>query len=483
MRRLCAFVVVSLLAAQASAQTTFYARGAFNGWSLDNPMTDLGGGHYQANLQFLGPNLSYEYKVADENWTNTLTQPGSNGLVYSNADGDVTINLYDSTSWSDGWLPNNARRVGYTDPGYFGWEIVGGFNGWPGGAFDPAYALTNQGNGLYSGQFAFNAGIYDFKFRGLVPQEIAPPNGVWNTTIGSDFGNTSGNNTFAVAANGDVWQFDLDLPNGRFRFFSTSQHGDFNADGNTDAADYVYWRDHTPGNAAKYNEWRANFGNKASWLAHGSFGADVALTDQGGGNYGTTLSGLTAGQAYDVSVLRSDAGAFFPASPSKITADLNGDIKLHYYKLDGASWGDGWSPANASRMGYDDPQQFGWEVIGSFNGWPGTNDPAYNLTDQGNGLYTGSFSMPTAGSYEFKFRKQGDWGTSIGVDFGNSAGNNNFTVANAGDLWNFELDLPHGKWRAYHPNAGLGAGEVPEPASIALVMMGLALSLGRKRRK
>lgn len=37
--------------------------------------------------------------------------------------------------------------------------------------------------------------------------------------------------------------------------------GDFNNDGKVNAADYVVWRKTMPGNSAKYNEWRANFGN------------------------------------------------------------------------------------------------------------------------------------------------------------------------------------------------------------------------------
>jgi hypothetical protein len=107
------------------------------------------------------------------------------------------------------------------------------------------------------------------------------------------------------------------------------------------------------------------------------------------------------------------------------------------------------------------------------------------LIDQGNGLYKGSFVMPTAGSYDFKFRHldaSNPWSTSIGDDFGNSAGNNSFTVAAGGDTWNFELDLTHGKWRAYHPASGLNAGQVPEPASLALAMLGLAF-MGLIRRR
>lgn len=482
MKRLFALLVVGLLSTQAAAQTTWYLRGDFNGWSTDNPMTDLGSGNYQAQITGLFANVSQQFKVATADWVTAY--PGNNAQLYTDASGNLTVNFFNNTTWTDGWLPNNTARVGYVDPQLFGWEIVGSFNNWP-GTFDPAYKLNSLGNGLYSGQFALNAGIYDYKFRGLVDQSTAPANGVWNTSIGNSFGNTSGNNTIAVQNNGDLWQFDLDLPNGRFRAFSVDQHGDFNGDGSTNAADYVVWRNNMPGNSAKYTEWRSNFGRSAnlSWLAHGTFGADVALTSQGNGNYSTTLSGLTAGTNYDVQILRSDASSQYPGSSAKIAADASGNINLHFKELSGATWADGWSPTNVNRFGYDDPHQFGWEVVGSFNGWPGAADPLYALTDQGNGLYTGSFAMPTAGTYAFKFRKQGSWDISIGNDFGNSASDNAFTVAANGDVWNFELDLPNGRWRAYHPSAGLGAGAVPEPSTIALMMVGLAFGFGRVRRK
>ena len=201
--------------------------------------------------------------------------------------------------------------------------------------------------------------------------------------LAADFSNGGGNNQFAVGTNGDIYRFDLDLPNGRWRVAPVSvfQHGDFNADGVTNAADYVWWRKNNSGNAAKYTEWRNNYGYQAvlTWVAHGSFGNDVTLTDQGGGNYTTSLTGLTPGTGYDVQVLRSDASSHWPGSPAKITADASGNINLKFYQLSGASWGDGWQPDTLNRVGYVDPHQFGWEVVGAFNGWPDTEsgNPAY----------------------------------------------------------------------------------------------------------
>lgn len=482
MNRFLAAMLVALLAAPAMAQP-WYARGEFNGWSQDNIMTQdpMNPIHWTTTVGGLFANSGFQYKIAccgTDGWA--FGAPGGNGKVTSNSDnsagdgtGSITFHMWDQTTWNDGWYPNAERRVGYNDPLQYTWEVMGSFDGWSTGI-----PMVAQGNGVYSVDAPFNTGVYDFKFRKA---------GDWDINMGNNFANGSNNNQLSVASNGDTYRFELDLPNGRWRVspVSVNQYGDFNGDGFTNAADYVVWRNDMPTNSAKYTEWRSNFGHQTvlSWIAHGSFGADVTLTDQGGGVYGTTLTGLTAGTGYDVSVLRSDASSHFPGSPAKVTADASGNIDLKLYQLSGASWGDGWQPDNQSRFGYVDSQQFGWEVIGSFNGWPAVNDPAFNMTAQGNGLYTGSFAFATPGTFDFKFRKQGDWSTSIGNDFGNSAGNNSFTVANAGDTWNFELDLLHGKWRAYHP-AAVGAGAaVPEPTSVALVLMGLALGLGRVRRK
>ena len=138
----------------------------------------------------------------------------------------------------------------------------------------------------------------------------------------------------------------------------------------------------------------------------------------------------------------------------RVRANAAGEIDLNLHELTGTSWGDGWSPANTHRIGYDDHDEFNWDIMGSFNAWAA---PLVELTDQGNGLHTGSFTIDTPGSYDFKFRQAGDWNTSIGADFGNGAANAMLTSTTAGEVWNFELDLPNGRWRAYTGAASLGA--------------------------
>lgn len=496
------FLLLALLAVPAAAQT-WYARGEFNGWGLDNPMVvDPGDStHFTANLTGLFENSPYNWKVANDNWSIEMPGigPGNDARAYSDASGNLTLHMYNQTTWNDGYLPNNTRRVGYDDTHNFGWEIVGSFNGWP-GAPDPVYQLTDMGNGLYTGTFNMPAGGQAFKFRGLTATQ-------WDTSIGQYFRNSANDNTFLVGTAGDPWTFELDLPKGRFRYFTTAtpagQQGDFNKNGIVDAADYTVYRDNvgsttalpndssgTPVGTASYDNWKAHFGQGTliTWMArHTPTGAqtqipDTNFTNLGSGNYELNLTGLTPGDNYDFRSLKTDLSAALPGTVMRVRADASGNIGLKFYELQSASWGDGWSPSTSHRLGYVDPQQFGWDVIGSFNGW---SAPLLSLAAQGNGVYAGDYTFDTPGNYAFKFRHQDEtnpWNISIGEDFGNNAGNAQMSVASAGQTWRFELDLPNGRWRVFQTN--LAASGVPEPGSLLLLMLGICgvAAVGGRRR-
>ncbi len=479
MRSFFAAIVVLAAALPAAAQP-WYARGEFNGWDTSTPMVDQGGGHYTATISGLFPSspgaeIYNEFKVANADWS--INMPGSNAKVATDANGEIHLHLYDQTSWSDGWSPNNARRVGYDDPQMYGWDLAGTFNGWQ-ATPDPTYNLTSMGNGLYHGQFAMPAGDQSFKFR---------KQGDWTIAIGSDFGNTGADNSFKVWTAGDLWNFDLDLPNGRWRAYTDAPSPDLNNDNKVDARDYVIGRNNNWTTAGK-NVWKANYGygTAQDWYVRGSFNnfdSSTQMTNNGNGSYSAAVTGLTPGTDYTYRVTDIDSSVRVPAgngNDGKVPADANGEIHFNFYPLQGNNWNDGWSPDTVSRVGYQDSQQYDWEIMGSFNGW--TTPMA--LTDQGNGLHTGTFTFDAAGNYQFKFRKQGDWSTSIGDNFGNSAANiTGLNVTSNTEAWTFELDLPHGKYRFYHPAPVGAGGAVPEPTSVALVLFGLTLGLGRVRRK
>ncbi len=182
---------------------TFYARGDFNGWGLDNPMTYVGGVEYTVTIGGFSPGDMFEYKVATDDWS--INAPGSNGRIMANASGEFTLHFYNQDTWSDGWEPSNKLRVGYDDPGMFAWVVMGSFNGWSA----PVVTLTDMGNGLWVGDLVVaTPGTYEWKFR---------KEDNWDISIGDDFGNAAANNTYTTTVPNEVIHFELDLPNGRWR--------------------------------------------------------------------------------------------------------------------------------------------------------------------------------------------------------------------------------------------------------------------------
>lgn len=501
MRFLSSLILLAVVAVPAVAQPPWYARGEFNGWgtgSVQDPATpfpmvvDPGNPiHYTQTITGLFDNVAYPYKIAGgggDNWATSM--PTTDGRVTTNAAGEIKFQLWDQTTWNDGWFPNNTRRVGYDDHQQFDWEVIGSLNNWRGSATDVPIYMTELGNGLHQAKVALNAGNYEFKFRSKDS---------WDTSIGNNFGNGAGNNSFNVVSSGDEWTFELDLPNGRWRAFTDAvapiQVGDYNDNGIVDAADYTRWRNAVGTNTVlpndpvggtignqQYANWKTNFGEGVEdhWIVRSVTLGDKIPVAVGGGKYQLNIPGLTPGADHEFKVVRNDLSVSVPGSAMKVRANVDGEIDLNFYELPAGGFTDGWSPSNSPRVGYQDSEQFDWQLMGSYNGW--TGDSAFNLTDQGNGLHTGSFTFPV-GTHQFKFRQVDDWNTSVGNDFGNSADNNSITVTNASELWNFELDLPNGRWRAY---VGSGAGSVsavPEPSAVVMALAGLMLSLAAAPRR
>jgi hypothetical protein len=181
--------------------------------------------------------------------------------------------------------------------------------------------------------------------------------------------------------------------------------------------------------------------------ARGTFNdwGETPLNDDGDGTHSVTIGGLTAGTIYEFKIAENDWANNWPSGDNaKVVADPAGSITLHF-RPDVTL--DGWHP-QAARIGYDDPGH-GWEVMGSFNGW--ASDPVVTLTNQGNGLFEGAYVVATPGTYQFKFRKAGDWDIQYGAGQFNGSGDLQVITTEPNQSLTFRLDLPNGRWLAGDP--------------------------------
>ena len=190
------------------------------------------------------------------------------------------------------------------------------------------------------------------------------------------------------------------------------------------------------------------------------------MVSQGGGLYSATISG-TPGTRFDFKVANADWSSSWPGGDARTLYNSTGSATIYYRA---GSIADGWNPA-ADRIGYADPAQFGWDVMGSFNAWA---SPVTSLTPVGGGVYSANYLVPTAGTYTFKFREAGSWDISIGSDFRNPGGDCSAITTAANQTLNFLLDLPNGRW---------SAAVVPEPASLSLLAAGALLLLMRRHAR
>lgn len=202
MRRVFVFVAAAALAASALAQP-YYVRGDFNGWANNSdPMVDMGGGKWSYTIVNPSPNPT-EFKATVDDWS--YNAPGSNAKWLADTNGEINVNFFPNNAWADGWMPDNKARLGFADHGFFDWEIAGDMNGWGGGV---DWHLSDMGNGLHSADILMTSNAsYQFKFR---------QQGSWDYNTGDDLGNSAANNSITVNA-GEIWRFELDLPNGRWR--------------------------------------------------------------------------------------------------------------------------------------------------------------------------------------------------------------------------------------------------------------------------
>jgi hypothetical protein len=201
-----------------------------------------------------------------------------------------------------------------------------------------------------------------------------------------------------------------------------------------------------------------------------SWGLDNPMTHVSGDHYQALVTGLTPGGKYWFKAANADWSIEAPAAPAgqgpfnvRGVADASGNLLVNFFN--NPAPGDGWLP-NQRRIGYLG-ENHGWELAGDFNGW---NPQA--MTSLGGGLYQLDLNL-AQGSYDFKFRRTGDWEINIGQFFATDGPNANVDVT-----WNlptrFLLDMPGGRYQAQ---------AVPEPASMLALGLGVAAFARRRRKK
>ena len=188
------------------------------------------------------------------------------------------------------------------------------------------------------------------------------------------------------------------------------------------------------------------------------------MTDLGGGHWEATVSGLTPGSMSEYKIAVADWSSSAPGSNGKFEVGASGTLSFDFWETAPA---DGWNPTGM-RVGYDNGNAHEWDVMGSFNGW---SSPVVGLSHMGSGLYQGTVAL-VAGSYEYKIRKAGSWDISVGDDFGNSAANLTTTIASDG-LYEFSIAVPNGRHKLT---------AVPEPATMAVLGLGVAALLRRRKK-
>jgi hypothetical protein len=212
MKKLTLIVAATVVASAAQAQ--FFVAGAFQGWSPGNPanaMTNVSGNHWTYTITGLTAGAQTEFKVTSTN--NWSTDPNiSLGNVYGFADstGNLVVNFWNETSFSDGWKYANGPRTGFTSDFVNTWAIIGqpgyGYGDWNNNA--DGGTLTSQGNGLYTIDVnILQTGTGLFKFR---------KPGDWGGHKFGEKGGADGDLSWDFTQTG-IHTFSLDTTNGRYK--------------------------------------------------------------------------------------------------------------------------------------------------------------------------------------------------------------------------------------------------------------------------
>lgn len=202
-------------------------------------------------------------------------------------------------------------------------------------------------------------------------------------------------------------------------------------------------------------------GDFNGWTANGN---PMTETFSGSGIWQVSLTSLTPGR-HEFKVTGDTWDWNVPGSGNSwLYTDGGGNVTVTY---DANTYSDGWAPASG-RIGVSvDPGA--WTAVGDWQGWNNSN-PATAMTSIGGGIYQLGYYFAAAGTYQYKAVNTGTW-DAIGADSrGINAGNLAFTVSPGWQL--LVVDVLDGSLAV-----------IPEPSTLALVGVGLAGLLWRRRQQ
>lgn len=433
-------------------------------------MSDLGGGIYGIDINPGGPGPGaygkFEWKVSDGTWSNTAPANTPDN-AYGRAPTTATLGLrVDFNQYNDGYVPdkgvNGQNGVLYTIPkvwdGAVKVTLVGDFNGW--NNTDVTYEVKDDGvapdaaagDGIYSGQFTFAPGTYNF----LVLPWFDSSGGVWDIKL-SVRGISAGGNLQMVVPSSDPMQVFVDTNKGRVKVQSAAPPAPISALS-------LAWENTTPGAATQLFDDGTN--------------GDVVAGD----NIYSRLFTITTSSLNNIYTVQVyDNGNLYPASAGYPFKGTVGDKVIVSY--DKNTYADGYLPATkivwvnpSRRLLPGDPNgPTGVHVTGDFvadlggSNWnPG--DPLTQLKDDGTGgdtaagdqIYTITFPggiVPSGSNKNYK-ATGGSWDWQYGSPdngftmYGNNP-NNLFNMTAGQDL-QFKVDAVRGR-------AGVGQPTIADP--------------------
>jgi hypothetical protein len=196
------WVSLALASAMAAHAQSWVVRGNFNNWGVngDVVLTQQGDGSWTGSASGLTAGSITEFKVTKPDWS--VNSPASNARMVIGSSGTINFKFWENAP-NDGWLPLSGSRVGYTNDNAHAWDLMGAFNGWSG-----PMSMSSLGNGVYQGTTTMSAGTYEGKFRKAND---------WDISIGTGFANYGNNFSITLPTTG-LYNYTLDLPNGRYKF-------------------------------------------------------------------------------------------------------------------------------------------------------------------------------------------------------------------------------------------------------------------------